>query len=82
MRQAIIKSFDLLITVMAGLIVLASVIFGFMGMANVGFLYGLAVIIGGILYAVIFAGGLYLLIGIHDNSKRTAEAVERLANGR
>ncbi|NPD14653.1 hypothetical protein HOY34_05475 [Xinfangfangia sp. D13-10-4-6] len=80
MRQAVIKSFDLLVTVLAGLIVIVALIAGVAGMAKVGFFYGLAVIIGGILYAIVFAGGLYLLIGIHENSKRTADAVERLAS--
>lgn len=79
MRETIIKSFDLLITVMAGLIVITSVIIGFMVMFQGAFFMGLAYMIGGCLYAVIFAGGLYLLIGIYENSKRTADAVERLS---
>ncbi len=79
MRETIIKSFDLLITLLAGLIVLAAAIMGLMMIFQGYILIGLGYIIGGALYAVILAGGLYLLIGIYENTKRTAEAVERLS---
>jgi hypothetical protein len=43
-----------------------------------GLLAGLAVLLGGALYLVMFAGMLYVVLGIHDNTRRTAEAIEEL----
>jgi len=39
----------------------------------------LLVLIGGSLYVILIGGSLYLALGIYNNTKRTAEAVERLA---
>jgi len=44
-----------------------------------GTLAALLVLIGGLLYIVFVAGFLYLGAGIYSNTKRTAEAVERMA---
>ena len=79
MRDFVIRSFDLLIWVLTGLMVLSATVFGFGLMMNISFFMGLAAIIGGILSAIIFAGSLFLLVGIYDNSKRSAAAMERLA---
>jgi hypothetical protein len=77
MRQAIINSLDILIWVLGALIALAGVIAGIVALAQ-GQVMGLAILVGGLLYAVVFMGMFFLIIGIHNNTKRTAEAVEKL----
>jgi hypothetical protein len=77
MRQAIIKSLDILIWVLGALIALAGVVAGIAALAQ-GQVMGLAILIGGLLYAVVFMGMFFLIIGIHNNTKRTADAVEKL----
>lgn len=48
------------------------------GMGGGGPLAGLAILLGGGLYVIIVGGFLYMGIGIYQNTKRTAEAVEKL----
>ncbi len=79
MRQTIISSLDIIIWILGGLIAVASVVMGIMALAQ-GQLQGLGIIVGGLLYAVVFMGMFFLVIGIHDNTKRTADAVEKLAS--
>ena len=76
MRQAIINSLDILIWVLGALIALGGVIGGIATLAQ-GQIMGLAFIVGGLLYAVVFMGMFFLIIGIHNNTKRTADAIER-----
>ncbi|MCQ0971314.1 hypothetical protein MLD63_12860 [Paracoccus sp. TK19116] len=45
-----------------------------------GILQALAIWIGGALYLIIMGGFVYLGLGIYNNTRRTAEAVERMAN--
>lgn len=45
-----------------------------------GPLAGLFVLIGGGIYLLMIFGFLYLGLGIYQNTRRTAEAVEKLAN--
>jgi hypothetical protein len=77
MRQAIINSLDILIWVLGALIALAGVVAGIAALAQ-GQVMGLAILIGGLLYAVVFMGMFFLIIGIHNNTKRTADACERM----
>ena len=44
-----------------------------------GFLPGLMVLIFGAVYVLVVGGFLYLALGVYDNTKRTAEAVEAMA---
>lgn len=78
MRELIIKSLDMIVWIVAGLIALAGVIVGVMALGQ-GEVAGLGIIIGGLLYAVVFAGMFFLMIGVYTNTKRTAEAIEKLA---
>ncbi|WP_225028864.1 hypothetical protein [Xinfangfangia pollutisoli] len=78
MRTFIINSLDVLVWCLAALIAIGGIAVGFMAMGQ-GRIEGLGIVIGGILYAIVFAGMFFIVIGIHDNTKRTAEAVERLA---
>lgn len=45
-----------------------------------GFLAGLAIWFGGAIYLMLMGGFIYLGLGIYGNTRRTAEAVERLAS--
>jgi len=48
------------------------------GMGGGGPLVGIAILIGGGLYIIIVGGFLYMGIGIYQNTRRTADAVEKL----
>jgi len=54
----------------AGLVVMFS--------AQGGFLQGIVTWIGGAFYLILMGGMIYLGLGIYDNTRRTAEAVERM----
>jgi hypothetical protein len=47
---------------------------------NGGFLAGLAVLVGGTIYVILVGGMLFLFLGIYQNTKRTAAAVEAMNN--
>lgn len=49
-----------------------------MGMGGGGPLAGLMVLIGGGLYIIVVGGFLYMGIGIYQNTRRSAEALEKL----
>jgi hypothetical protein len=78
MRDMIIKSLDVIVWIIAIIIAAGGVIAGLVALAN-GQPEGIAFIIGGPLYAIIFAGFIFVAIGIYHNTKRTAEAIEKLA---
>lgn len=79
MRHAIIRSFDVLVWLMAILIALGGLVVGGMAMGQGMAGQGLAIMVGGVLYAIIFAGLLFMVVGIYENTKRTAELLERQA---
>ena len=81
MRETIIKSLDVLVWIFAGLIAVGSVIAGLIAVGNGQYL-GLLIAVGGVLEAVIFAGTFFMFMGVYNNTRRTAEAVEKLAVGR
>ncbi len=81
MRALIIGSLDILVWLLAGLIAIGGIVFGFMAIGQ-GQMEGIGIIIGGLLSAIVFAGMFFIVIGIHDNTKRTAAAVEKLAAGK
>ena len=78
MRNFVIKSLELIIWIVAGLVAIAGVILGLIALGS-GEIAGLLFIIGGPLYAVLLSGMFFVMIGTYENTKRTAEAVERLA---
>lgn len=47
--------------------------------AQGGFLHGLMAWLFGAIYLIVMGGMVYLGLGIYNNTKRTAEAVERLS---
>ena len=78
MRDKVINSLNILVWVLAGLIVLGSLGVGMVAMAQGMALQGLAMMVGGIIYAIILCGMIFLFLDIRDNTRRTAEAVEAL----
>lgn len=89
MRDFFINSLEKLVSVLVallGLVVLvaagaASFGAGHMGQAGgpPGPLLGLMILIGGAIYVIFIGGFLYMGIGIYQNTKRAAEALERMA---
>lgn len=81
MREMILSSFEKLVWALVIIIMLGAVLGGIGTMlspAEGGFFVGLLILIGGLIYAVIIGGVMFLFIGIHENTKRTAEALERI----
>lgn len=84
MRGFFIQSLEKIVNFMAVLsiigVVLAALGVMFFGTPQGGgFLAGLAVLVVGALYVVLIFGGIYLALGIYENTRRTAEATEQLA---
>lgn len=85
MRDFFVNSLEKLISVIVVLLVLAVVgaaaaaAFGGMNGGPPSPAAGLAILIGGALYVIMVGGFLYMGVGIYQNTKRTAEAVEKLA---
>lgn len=77
MREFVIKSLDVLVWVVTGLIAIGGAIGGMVAIGQ-GEPGGILIIFIALLYAVIFAGSFFLFKGIYENTKRTAEALEKL----
>lgn len=83
MRDFFINSLEKIVTVIVFLMALG-VLFGGLGTMFTpegGFIAGIVVWIVGAVYVLVMGGMLYLALGIYDNTKRTAEATERMARG-
>ncbi|MFA5581414.1 MAG: hypothetical protein WDA25_05620 [Paracoccaceae bacterium] len=82
MRNFFINSFEKLVAILLVLISIGVLIaaVGLMVSGQPGGVWmGIAALIGGAFYVVLIGGVLYLALGIHDNTRRTAEAIEKLA---
>jgi hypothetical protein len=87
MRDFFINSLEILVSVIVVLLALAVIVAagaaafggGQMSGGMSGPLAGLGILIGGTLYVIIVGGFLYMGIGIYQNTKRSAEALERMA---
>lgn len=82
MRDFFITWFERLVGVIIILAALAVLIGGIATMVGAtgqpgGFLVGLLILIFGAIYIVLLGGGLYLGLGIYQNTKRAAEALEK-----
>lgn len=90
MRDFFIGGFEILVGIIVVLLVLAvfiaagSATFGGGGMMMNGQampsgpLVGLGILVGGLIYVVFVAGFMYLGLGIYQNTKKTAAALERM----
>jgi len=81
MRDFFISSFEKLVSLIVVLMVIGTVILAIAAMASPegGFIPALLVLVVGSLYTIMMGGMLYLALGVYNNTKRTAEAVEILA---
>lgn len=84
MRNFFISSLELVINVAVVVMTIAVLIVGVAvmltpGYMGGGFLRGVMVLVGGGVYVLIMGGVLYLGLGIHANTRRTAELLEELA---
>lgn len=90
MRDFFIKSFEMIINVVVIIMSIGVVIAGLatmfgagMGMGGgAGFLSGLFVLVVGGVYVLFFGGLMYLGLGIYQNTRRSAEAMERMSANR
>ncbi len=88
MRDFFINSFEKLVNVVVVLLAVGVVVFAAMAAFSGGMgpggpsgpLAGLGILIGGGIYVVFIGGLLYMGLGIYQNTKRTADAVEKLAS--
>lgn len=81
MREFFIGALDKLVALLVILLAIGVAIGGLVTMfsGNGGFLQGLAIWLFGGIYVLVIGGMLYLFLGIYDNTRRTADAVERMA---
>lgn len=84
MRNFFISSLEMVINVAVvvlaiGVVIGAGVIMMTPSYMGGGFFRGLMVLVGGGVYVLIMGGVLYLGLGIHANTKRTAELLEEMA---
>jgi hypothetical protein len=79
MRDFVIKSLDVLIWIVGGLIALAGIAGGLFFLVN-GQMQGLLFMVLGPIYAILFCGMFLLASGVYTNTRRTAEALEKLAS--
>lgn len=89
MRDFFINSLEILVSVFVVLLALgvlvaaAAAAFGGGGVMGPGGMHGplggLVILIGGALYVVFVGGFMYMGIGIYQNTKRSADALEKLA---
>lgn len=82
MRDFFISSLEKIVTVIIVIMIVGVIVAGLGTMFNAdgGFLAGIGILIVGAIYVLMMGGMLYLALGVYDNTKRTAEAVERLAD--
>ncbi|MCW1934389.1 hypothetical protein [Pararhodobacter zhoushanensis] len=84
MRDIFINLLEKLITVLVVIMMIGVVVAAggalFVPQPGVpGPLMALAILIGGGIYVVVMGGFMYLGLGIYQNTRRTAEAIEQLA---
>lgn len=82
MRDFFIRSFEMIVSVVVVVAALVVFIGGLVTMFSHmgGFLQGLMVWVIGAIYVLFMGGAMFLGLGIYQNTKRTADATERLAN--
>lgn len=83
MRDFFVNSFEKLVAIIVVLMCLAVAIAAIGALISGqegGLLLAVGILIGGGLYVVLMGGMLYLVLSMHDSMKRTAAAVEKMAN--
>ncbi len=90
MRNFFIRSFETLINFFVVVAIVILVLFATAALLGFGdmhrmdspprLLFAAAVLLGGGIYLILIAGFLYLVLGIYDNTRRAAEALEKMAS--
>lgn len=80
MRDFFILWFERLISVIIAIAAIILVIVSFVALGQQGVLAFLAVLIGGGIYLVLIGGAMFLGLGIYQNTKKSAELLERIAS--
>ena len=92
MRDFFIRAMEMIVNVLMILLIIGLVLFSLAAMTGMGdfrmagtafpgggVVMGLAILVFGGLYLMLIGGFLYLGLGIYQNTRRTAEALEQLA---
>ncbi len=81
MRDFFIRSFEMIVSALIVLLALGVLVGGLVTMfsAQGGFIAGLGIWLFGAVYVLFIGGAMYLALGIYQNTKRTADAVETMA---
>ena len=79
MREFFINGFEKLVGVIVILTAIGVIVaaIGMMMHPQGGFIMGLMTLIGGAVYVLFMGGAMYLGLGIYQNTKRAADALER-----
>lgn len=80
MREFFIGSFEKLVAVIVVLLCIATVIGALAAASEAGAIGFVVALIAGGLYTILIGGMMYLALGIYHNTRRTAEATEKMAN--
>lgn len=76
MKDFVIRAMEVLVWVVAALVLLGGILGG-ITLLGAGQMQGLIFIIGAPIYAIMICGGVFLAIGIYNNTKRMADAMEK-----
>jgi hypothetical protein len=79
MRDFFIQWFERLVSVIVVLMGVVIVLVALVVLSQQGVLAFLGVLLIGAIYLVLVGGGMFLGLGIYQNTKRTADLLERLA---
>ncbi|MFT4150942.1 MAG: hypothetical protein QM656_12165 [Paracoccaceae bacterium] len=79
MRDFFIEWFEKVVSVIVVVAAIGVVVAAIAALFQQGFLAFLAVLIFGALYVVLMGGAMFLGLGIYQNTKRSADLLERLA---
>ncbi|MEL6960154.1 MAG: hypothetical protein AAGL89_14505 [Pseudomonadota bacterium] len=82
MRDFFINSLEMIVNIVVILLIIGVVVATIAtwmspAYAGGGFLQGLLILVGGAVYTILTGGMLYLFLGIYQNTKKTAEALEQ-----
>ena len=90
MRDFFIRSLDLLVGIVVVLLIIGTVLAAVVALIGAGepgtplgggIAAAVGILIAGTVYTIFVGGFLYLGLGIYHNTRRAAEAVERMAAG-
>jgi len=82
MRDFFINSYEKLVAIIVVLMALGTVVSGLGMMAQAGFLAGLVSLVFGGAFVIFLGGTMYLVLGIYQNTRQTADAVARMTQER